>query len=245
STNPPDRPPAPQNASFELDREQLHRSLLSAVSHDLKTPLACIIGSLEIYERSKDQLPPDKQNILINTALQEAYRLDSLLTSILEMARLESGAVQVNKQPYDMELLLQDCQAMLGHRLSGCDIRIRPVSGAFPITTDPVLLARAICLILDNSARHGQAHPVINVAYERSGDQVLIRIQDNGPGVPESRLEAIFAKYARFAPLGGAHSGIGLGLPICREIMALLGGAVMAAIPANGAGAVFTLSFPA
>ena len=141
-----------RNNSFEQDREFLHRSLLSRVSHDLKTPLACIIGSLEIYERTKEKLSSDKQNILIDTALQEAYRLDSLLTNVLEMARLEQGAVQVKNQSYDMDLLLQDCLIQLGHRLSGCDISIKAVPAAFSVNTDPLLLTRAICCVLDNAA---------------------------------------------------------------------------------------------
>ncbi len=244
-TKPPDNTPNPQNNSFEQERERLQRSVLCAFSHDLKTPLACIIGSLEIYGRTKDKLSPDKQNILIDTALQEAYRLDSLLTNVLEMARLEQGAVQVKHQSYDTELLLQDCLIQLGQRLSGGDISIKGTPASFCVTTDPLLLTRAICCVLDNAAIYGQPHPVIGVEYEKSGEQAVIRIWDNGPGIPESRLEEIFSKYARFTPQGHTHTGSGLGLPICREIMRLLGGTVTAANLAGGSGAVFTLAFPA
>ncbi len=244
-TNPPDNAPNPQNTSFEQERERLQHSVLRAFSHDLKTPLACIIGSLEIYGRTKDRLSPDKQNILIDTALQEAYRLDSLLTNVLEMARLEQGAVQVKYQSYDMDLLLQDCPVQLGQRLSGCGISIKGVSASFSVTTDPLLLTRAICCVLDNAAIYGQPHPVIGIAYEMAGDHVIIRIRDNGPGIPESKLEEIFTKYTRFTPQGHTHTGSGLGLPICREIMRLLGGTVTAANLAGGSGAVFTLAFPA
>lgn len=244
-TKPPVNISVPQDAFPEQERERLHRSVLRAVSHDLKTPLACIIGSLEIYGRTKDKLSPDKQNILIDTALQEAYRLDSLLTNVLEMARLEEGAVQVKHQSYDMDLLLQDCLIQLGHRLSGCDISIKAMPASFSVTTDPVLLTRAICCVLDNAARHGSTHPVIGVEYEMTGGQIIIRIQDNGPGIPESKSEEIFTKYTRFTPQGRTHTGSGLGLPIAREIMRLLDGTVTAANRPDGSGAVFTLSFAA
>ncbi len=231
--------------SFEQEREKLHRAVLTSVSHDLKTPLSCIIGSLEIYERTKEKLTLDKKNILINTALQEAYRLDSFVTNILDMARLESGTVKVKKELCVMDLLLEDCLILLGRRLQECDVSIKAIPATFPVTTDPLLLQRAICIVMDNAARYASLHPVINVEYEKAGDQVIIRVQDNGPGIPKEKMEEIFSKYARFAIQDHKHSGTGLGLPICREIMRLLGGTVTVANLTGGKGAVFTLAFAA
>lgn len=223
----------------------MHRSILSSVSHDLKTPLACIIGSLEIYERAKEKLPPEKKNALIDTALEEAYRLDSFITNILDMARFENNAVEIKKELYIMDLLLEDCLIMLGHRLSECKVYIQAIPATFAVTTDPVLLMRAICIILDNAAKYCSDGTVINVEYERIGEQTIIRIQDNGPGIKESELEPIFSKYTRYSTEDFKHAGTGLGLPICREIMRLLGGTVTAANLADGKGAVFTLTFTA
>ena len=104
---------------------------------------------------------------------------------------------------------------------------------------------RAICIVLDNAAKYGDLHPVINVEYERIGEQAVIRIEDNGPGIPKSSMEDIVSKYARFAIQDHKHSGTGLGLPICREIMRLLDGTVTVANLAGGKGAVFTLAFAA
>jgi len=231
--------------SFEEEREKLHRAVLTSVSHDLKTPLSCIIGSLEIYERTKEKLTLEKKNILINTALQEAYRLDSFVTNILDMAKLESGALKIKKELCVMDLLLEDCLILLGRRLQECDVSIKAIPATFPVTTDPLLLMRAICIVMDNAARYASLHPVINVEYEKVGDQVLIRVQDNGPGIPKEKMEEIFSKYARFAIQDHKHSGTGLGLPICREIMRLLGGTVTVANLAGGNGTIFTLAFAA
>src|SRR5271170_5121367 len=161
-----------QKHSFEQEREQLHRSILTSVSHDLKTPLSCIIGSLEIYERTKKKLSPAKKNTLIHTALQEAYRLDSFVTNILDMAKLESGAVKIKKELCVMDLLLEDCLVLLGHRLRECDVTITAIPATFPVTTDPVLLMRAICIILDNAVKYAAPRPVIKVEYKKSGKQV-------------------------------------------------------------------------
>lgn len=234
-----------QDNAFEQERERLHRSVLTSVSHDLKTPLTCIIGSLEVYERTKEKLTFEKKNTLINTALKEAYRLDSFVTNILDMARLENGAVKLKKELCVMDLLLEDCLIMLGHRLHECDISIKAVPKAFSVTTDALLLMRAVCILLDNAAKYSPLKPIIKVEYEKIGDQAVIRIEDNGPGIPESKLEEIFSKYARFAVEDHKHAGTGLGLPICREIMRLLGGTVTVKNLVGGKGAEFTLAFAA
>ncbi len=234
-----------QSDAFEQERERLHRSVLTSVSHDLKTPLTCIIGSLEVYERTKEKLSLDKKNTLIDTALKEAYRLDSFITNILDMAKLESGTVKPKKELCVMDLLLEDCLIVLGHRLSECKVSIQAIPAPFSVTADPLLLMRALCIVLDNAAKYGPVHPVIKVEYKKIGEQVVIRIEDNGPGIPESKLEEIFSKYARFAIEDHKHAGTGLGLPICREIMCLLDGTVAVKNLAGGKGAEFTLAFAA
>lgn len=244
-TKPHKNKPSEQSDPFEEEREKLHRAVLTSVSHDLKTPLSCIIGSLEIFERTKEKLTAEKKNTLIHTALQEAYQLDSFITNILDMAKLESGAVKLKKEVCVMDLLLEDCLVLLGHRLDACDVTIKAVPVTFPVTTDPLLLMRAICIVLDNAAKYGTAHPKIGVEYEKVGSRVLICIRDDGPGIPKPKLKEIFSKYARFAIQDHKHSGTGLGLPICREIMRLLGGTVTVANCAGGKGVVFTLAFAA
>jgi K+-sensing histidine kinase KdpD len=229
--------------TMKHERELLHRIILTSVSHDLKTPLASIIGSLETYDLTKKKLSEDKKDILLNTALQEAYRLNGFINNILDMARLEGGAIQLKKEICVMDLLLEDCLMILGRSLSHCTINIKAVPETFPVTTDALLLVRAICIILDNAAKYGTAHPVINIEYEKLDKQVTIRIRDNGPGIHKSRLEDIFSKYERYAVQDHKPAGTGLGLPICREIMRLLGGTVKARNIAGNKGMMFTLTF--
>ena len=229
---------------FNKERELMHRQMMSSVSHDLKTPLASIIGSLEIHDQMKDTLQPEKKQALLDMALQEAYRLDNFITNILDMAKLENGQVKVKNELCDIGELLPACTSQLASRLRNSDVKICPVSGILTATTDPTLLQRAIAILLDNAVKYGGVPSIITIEYGR-GDfaQNFIKIRDHGPGVPESEREAIFCKYTRFVKQDTQNAGTGLGLSICREIMHLLEGGVTVDNHPGG-GVVFTLQFP-
>lgn len=239
-------PKAPygQDMSFDDDREQMHRRLFSAVSHDLKTPLASMIGSLEIHQRMKDRLSEEKREALISTALQEAYRLDNFVTNILDMGKLESGMVKLRKEKVDIGQLVRDCITNMDNRLKHCNLEVEAVAGPILASTAPSLLSRALSLILDNAVKYSGSHPHITLRYWKEGDVVLLSVRDNGRGVPEDQYEKIFEKYTRFVRSDQQNAGTGLGLPICREIMRVLGGAVVVSAPQDKQGAVFTLRFP-
>src|ERR1700733_7245697 len=137
------------------ERERLHRQMLSSVSHDLKTPLASIIGSLEVHERMGARLSQGQQQSLISLALQEAYRLDSFITNILDMARLENGMVKRRQETIIVRSLLEDCVTRLGHRLKSSDVRYETDQEALQAMGDHTLLSRVICLMLDNAVKYG------------------------------------------------------------------------------------------
>jgi len=238
------RKPASVALADESERERLHRQIFSSVSHDLKTPLASIIGSLEIYERMNERLSDSQRRGLISVALQESYRLDNFITNILDMAKLENGLVKLRKEMTAIDTLLDDCVTRLGNRLKGSEIHIERPPQALTVMTDSVLLARAICLVLDNAVKFGGTPPEITISYGKADDgRGYIDIIDNGKGVPDGRTEEIFQKYTRFAHGDQQNAGTGLGLAICRQIMQLLGGDVSVADSAQG-GAIFTLHVP-
>lgn len=237
-------PSANQAGSFDQERERMHRQMLSSVSHDLKTPLASIIGSLEIYERMKDKLPQERQQTLIRVALQEAYRLDVFITNILDMAKLESGMIKPQRENSEIGAIVKNCMQRLDHHLHNCTMEVDTSSTAVEAVIDPVLLHRAINVVLDNAVKYGGIPPVINIQWGKTDDQQgFVRICDNGQGIPESRREVIFSKYTRFAKEDQQSAGTGLGLAIGREIMHLLGGDITVAQRSEG-GTVFTLNFP-
>jgi K+-sensing histidine kinase KdpD len=229
--------------SLDEDRERMHRQMMSSVSHDLKTPLASIIGSLEVYERMHQKLPEERREALIRVALQEAYRLDAFVTNILDMAKFENGSVKVRKEAINLKSLIENCTTRLNDRLSDSAVRVEASSGEIEAHTDSTLLCRALMLILDNAVKYGSTQPAVRIRYGKEGDHGFIEARDNGPGIAETRLESIFSKYTRFPIQDKQIAGTGLGLAICREIMRLLGGSVMATNHPDG-GAVFKLSFP-
>jgi K+-sensing histidine kinase KdpD len=231
-------------SNVETERERLHRRILSSVSHDLKTPLASIIGSLEVYERMNGRLTENQQKSLIEVALQEAYRLDNFITNILDMAKLENGMVKLRQDEIPINSLLDDCVTRLGNRLKGSEVSIEAPVETLIISTDSILLGRVICLMLDNAVKYGGKPPTIRIVFGKSEDgRGFIRIGDNGQGIPEGQTEKVFEKYTRFTRGDQQNAGTGLGLAICREIMRLLNGTVTAANSDNG-GALFTLSLP-
>lgn len=230
--------------AFEEQREHMHRQLFSAVSHDLKTPLASMIGSLEIHQRMKEKLTAEKKDALIGTALQEAYRLDNFVTNILDMGKLESKMVKIRMESLDVQHLVKDCLTHIDNRLKHCTVEVQPLSGKLVIQTDPALLNRALSLVLDNAVKYGGVPPKILIQYGVENAGGYIHIQDNGKGVPESQYDTVFDKYTRFTRSDQQSAGTGLGLAICKEIMQLLSGSVSVVTPQQGEGARFSLRFP-
>ena len=226
--------------SFDAERERMHREMLSAVSHDLKTPLASIIGSLEVHEKLGTKLSPDKQSTLLKTALSEAYRLDNFITNILDMARLENQMVKIKKEDIHLRTIINDCLVKLGYRSTDSNITINGEDVV--VISDSNLLCRALHLIVENALKHGGDEPAVTVTYGGNAHDYFIRVEDNGPGIPENRINEIFSKYTRIARKDHQNAGTGLGLAICRQIVTLLGGKVTAANLAKG-GAVFELKF--
>ena len=235
---------APTADAFDNERERLHRTMLSSVSHDLKTPLASIIGALEVFDRMKDKLSSEKQSTLINVALQEAHRLDSFITNMLDMARLENKMVKIKFEKSEVGSLIRDCLGRIENRLKGSTITIKP-SPLTEVETDNVLLARAISLVLDNAIKYGGAPLSVEIEYGQDKKNfAFISIRDNGPGIDEVNMEKIFSKYTRFAREDQQNAGTGLGLAINRAIMNVLGGEILVSNHPDG-GAIFTIRIPA
>ncbi|MBI3630737.1 MAG: two-component sensor histidine kinase [Candidatus Sungbacteria bacterium] len=223
-------------------RDHLYKQMLTAISHDLKTPLATVIGSLEIYRRMENALTKEKRDGLIHSALMEAYRLDGFITNILDITRLESGMIRVRPETCDLGTLINDCIIQLGPRRNGCKIALQS-TGSDLVRADPVLFSRALKLVLENAVKFGGSNPEIQVAYGNDVDGVRVCISDRGPGLPPGKEEEVFSKYTRYAKADQQSAGYGLGLAICRQLMTAQGGTVKAENIATG-GAAFTFHLP-
>lgn len=209
--------------AFTQEREKLHRQMLSAVSHDLKTPLASIIGSIEIFQRLGAQLDETKKKTLLSTALVEAYRLDSFLTNILDLAKLENNLVPIRHEPTNIRQTIDDLITVLGKRQGRATILVDG-DRDLTIDTDAALLSRGISLLIDNAVKHAGEAPKIQVHFEQFGTGVQLDVVDNGPGVPIDKQNEIFNKYTRLNRGDMQTAGTGLGLSIARIIAQRLGG---------------------
>ena len=230
---------------FQEVRDKLHLQMMSAVSHDLKTPLASVIGSLEIFNKMRDILTEEKKEVLIETAIQEAYRLDGFISNILDMAKLENGMVKVNKRFYDIDQVIHETLQKFGDRLKKADVKIQKPHDPIECETDGTLLTRALQCLLDNALKYTKDDAKIHIAYELKDNNVLIHIKDNGPGVMMEDHEKIFCKYTRVSKKDYQNAGTGLGLTLCSAMIKLLDGQVsIHPQSAEGNGAWFTISFP-
>ena len=233
--------------SHDEIREYLHRQMLSSVSHDLKTPLATIIGSLEVMTMLYDKLPEEKRRSLISSALTEAFRLDYFITNILDMAKFEADAVRPRFEAARLGQMVQDSLSRLGPLKTRGELIVHDNKGKDDIVTDSMLGARAIGLVLHNAFKHGAPKgsseaPHIEVDYRMQDGQGVVSIRDRGDGIPADKQALVFDKYTRLQKADQQNAGTGLGLTICSHIMRLLDGSITVTNHPEG-GALFTLTY--
>ncbi len=223
-------------------RGDLHAMLLSSVSHDLKTPLACVIGSLEIYQHLKDMLSQERKNALISTAIKEARRLDSFITNILDMARLESD-ITFKYERVDIGQLVQQCVLKMRPLLEQHEVQL-DLPSQVVAEVNEIWITRALTLLLENSTLYAPAGTAISVAVTKDDKACWIAVRDHGPGMSRKMASAIFHKTSRAAYQDAKIAVTGLGLPICKAIAERHGGAIWCEKPSSGDGIVFTIIVP-
>ena len=230
-----------QNALVSMESERLRNSLLSALSHDLHTPLTLLVGLSESLMRAKPALPQslhDTAQVLHN----EALRMNALVANLLDMARIQSGEVKLNLQWHALE-------EVVGSSLNICAPLLRDhiVSTSMPadlplVGFDAVLIERVLCNLLENAAKYTPAWSRIDVSAAIHGTWVRLTVSDDGPGVPHGLDQSIFEKFTR-GERESAKPGVGLGLAICRAIVEAHGGTISVGNSDMG-GAAFVVALP-
>jgi two-component system sensor histidine kinase KdpD len=229
-----------RQAALRARTEELRSGLLSAVSHDLRTPLATITGAATTL-RDDPGIAPAARRDLTEAICEEAERLERLVSSLLDMTRLDSGAVEPRREWVPLVEIVGGALTRLERRLSG-----RPVETALPddlplLSVDPVLLEQLLVNLLENAAKYTPPGSAVEVRAAREGGTLLLDVSDRGPGIPPGDEERVFERFHR-----GAHAGVrgvGLGLPIARAIAQVHGGRLVASNRPGG-GATFRLSLP-
>jgi two-component system sensor histidine kinase KdpD len=230
-----------ERARVEVEAEQLRSTLLSSVSHDLRTPLAVMKGTASTLVDDGEALEPPTRKELAQTLLEETERLERLVRNLLDMTRIESGAVHVRKE-------WQPVEEVVGGALSRVESRLgqRPVKSRIPADLlapfDGVLVEQVLVNLLENAAKYTPEGALIEIDAEREGGEVRITVADHGPGLGAGEEARVFEKFHR-ARADRSTPGVGLGLAICRAIVTAHGGRIWAENRPDG-GAAFTFALP-
>ena len=230
-----------QQTTLQMESERLRNSLLSTISHDLRTPLASLVGLADTVQLTQPP-PTDEQRELVLSMRHSAMRMTALVNNLLDMARLESGAVQLNRQWQPLEEVVGSALGASAALLAGRPLKVSLAPDLPLLQLDAVLIERVLCNLLENAAKYTPAQTPVSIEARAETDVVVLTVSDQGPGLPSGREEAIFEKFER-GKKEGATSGVGLGLAICRAIMNAHGGSIRGETRAAG-GASFMLTLP-
>lgn len=226
--------------------DEFQTALVNSISHELRTPLASITGVLSGLrgrdENGGSRLEPRAEDELVQTAWEEAERLNQLVGNLLDMSRLQAGALRVTLVQSDVEDLVGATLNHFDDRLVGRPLGTDVQPDLPPVPVDFVLVVHALSNLLDNALKYSPQHSPIDVSATRVGDEIWVSVADRGRGIPTSDLEAVFDKFYRVdhTDLAG---GTGLGLPISRGIMQAHDGRVWAENRLGG-GTIMTMALP-
>ena len=223
------------------ETDRLRTALLDSVSHDLRTPLASIKGSVTSLLDGEVAWPDDQRAEFLSTIDAETDRLTHLVANLLDMSRLEAG----DYRPDIVEVDLAEIAVPVAETARGrCDQRITVdlAEGLPPVLADPVRLDQVLTNLLDNARRYAPGSPV-ELTARPDGGLVEIRVADHGPGIPPAEHERVFQQFYRLKGGGRRPEGTGMGLAICRGIAEALGGTLTVETTPGG-GATFVLRLP-
>jgi two-component system, OmpR family, sensor histidine kinase KdpD len=230
-----------QDALLKMESERLRNSLLAALSHDLRTPLTALVGLAESLALTAPKL--STAQLETAEAIQdEARRMSTLVSNLLDMARIESGEVTLNLQWQPLEEVVGAALDAARGMLQRHHIEVRIPRDLPLVKIDAVLIERVLVNLLENVSKYTPPGSTVTLSAGVIGDRLSVSVSDNGPGLPAGQEEAVFQKFTR-GEREPATPGVGLGLSICRAIIESHQGKIVAA-QRPGGGATFTFTLP-
>lgn len=237
--------------SEEMDRarvtaetEKLRSALLTSISHDLRTPLASILGSDTSLKQYRHQLDEAGQAELLATIQEEAERLNHFIANLLDMTRLESGAVAPRLETIDVGDVVGSVLRRAARLLAGHHVTLEIPAGLPAARLDPVLFEQVLFNLLDNAAKYAPSGSMVMVRAGEENGRIRIDVMDGGEGLPDEDRERVFDKFYRVLASDRKRAGTGLGLSIARGFMEAMSGTISASNRGDHGGAVFTLTLP-
>ncbi len=211
-----------------VESERLRTSLFKSLSHDLRTPLSSIIGAVTgLLEDRNNVYSPEARQDLLQTILQGAERMNRFVSNLLDMARLESGMLKLNKDWCDLQDIIGIAVNKLGDAFNNLSLEIKVQQELPLVQADNILIEQVIINLLDNALKYSEPESIIVIATRKRGKYLETAVANRGQGIPEPDLSKVFDKFYRLdSPL--QVSGTGLGLAICKGIVEAHGGNIWA-----------------
>ncbi|MBV8935912.1 MAG: sensor histidine kinase KdpD [Alphaproteobacteria bacterium] len=226
------------------ETERLRAALLTSISHDLRTPLASILGTVSSLRSFPEKYGATEREELLATLQDEAERLNRFVANLLDMTRLESGAIELKIEFIDVAEIIGSALQRAGNVLAGHRVEVEIEPGLPMLRLDAVLFEQVLFNLFDNAAKYSPAGSRIDLRAKRDGELVEIEVVDEGPGIPPADFERIFNKFYRVQAQDRRRAGTGLGLAICRGFVEALGGWIVARNRRDRSGAVLTIRMP-
>ena len=226
------------------ERDRLRSALLTSISHDLKTPLAAILGTADALRNLSSKLSEAERNDLLATIIDESERLNRFIANLLDITKLESGAIVPNAAPHDLGEIVGSALQRASKILAQHRIDLDLAAGLPMLDLDAVLFEQVLFNLLDNAAKYAPAGTAIRIQARRDRDLVYLQILDEGEGIPPNDLDHIFDKFYRAQKGDHVRAGTGLGLAIARGFIEAMRGTLTAANRTDGDGAVLTITLP-
>jgi len=233
-----------RESQMTSERERLRTALLSSVSHDLRTPLAGIIGAASALAGLEGALPEPARKELLATVLSEAERLDRFVANLLDMTRIEAGGPEPNPSWCDLRDIIADALRGLSRVLADRELEV-DVDAGFPMLyLDGFLLERVIANLLDNAAKYSAQGTPISISARREGQTGVLRVIDRGRGIPTDQRASVFTLFHRTKERDRRIAGTGLGLAICRGLTEALRGSIEIQTGPGGHGTCVEVRLP-
>ncbi len=232
-----------ESARVQGETERLRNALLSSVSHDLRSPLASMIGAAGTLISYENRLPPDERRQLLDAILGEGQRLDRYIQNLLDMTKLGYGTLKLNRDWIDTAEIITAAVIRLHKFFPNLRVDTILPPAPVPLYVHPALIEQALFNILENAARFSPASETVRVTAQTAAEHLLIDISDRGPGIPEGERTRIFDMFYSVARGDRAPPSTGLGLAICRGMIGAHGGNVEALPPAH-AGTTIRITLP-
>ncbi|WP_337841815.1 sensor histidine kinase KdpD [Rheinheimera sp.] len=233
-----------ESSRVKAEMEQLRSALLSSVSHDLRSPLAAMMGSAESLQMLDGQLSPDDRHELLQTILLESQRLDRYIQNLLDMTRLGHGGLKLQRDWVALDDIIASARQRLKRFFPQQELWYQTETDLPLLYVHAALLEQALFNILENAAKYSPPDQAIKIWARANSEQLCIEIEDSGPGIPAALREKVFDMFYVVADGDSKRHNTGMGLAICRGMVGAHGGSVVATAARSGSGSRFVIELP-